>query len=126
LSNLQPLSSLAHRVIVTRRKLIPALYNAFLKGSLPEVQIIGFARRPYTDETFRARLEEGVKEFSPATFNQETWQRFVPALRYFQGNLDQPKDYQDLSAYLHQIESGLVNRMYYLATAPSFYAEIIA
>ncbi len=111
---------------LTRRKLVPALYNAFIKGTLPEVQIIGFARRPYTDDTFRARLEEGVKEFSQATYNKDSWQRFVPALRYFQGNLDQPKDYRTLSAYLKQMEIGPVNRMYYLATAPSFYAAIVA
>jgi glucose-6-phosphate 1-dehydrogenase len=111
---------------LTRRKLIPALYNAYIKDTLPNVQIIGYARRPYTDETFRARLKESVKEFSPTTFNQEAWQRFATTVHYFQGNLDQPKDYQSLSSYLANLESGLVNRIYYFATAPSFYSTIVS
>ena len=111
---------------LTRRKLIPALYNAYIKDTLPNVQIIGYARRPYTDETFLARLKEGLKEFSPTTFNQEAWQRFATTVHYFQGNLDQPKDYQSLSSYLAKLENGLVNRIYYFATAPSFYSTIVS
>ncbi len=111
---------------LTRRKLIPALYNAYIKDTLPNVQIIGYARRPYTNDTFRARLKEGVKEFSPTTFYQEAWQRFATTVHYFQGDLDQPKDYQSLSSYLAKIESGPVNRIYYFATAPSFYSTIVS
>ena len=39
---------------LTWRKLVPALYNNFKKGRLAEcANIVGFARRPYTDDTFR-------------------------------------------------------------------------
>ena len=49
---------------LTSRKLIPALYNNFKKGRLGEcANIVGFARRPYTDETFRAYLREGVAQW---------------------------------------------------------------
>ena len=49
---------------LTWRKLIPALYNNFKKGRLSEcAHIVGFARRPYTNEDFRARLQGGCEYF---------------------------------------------------------------
>ena len=51
---------------LTWRKLVPALYNNHVKKRLTvNGNIVGFARRPYTDETFRQRLQDGVTTFSP-------------------------------------------------------------
>ncbi len=51
---------------LTRRKLVPALYNLFRKGRIDgETQIVGFARRDWSDEKLRDAMEEGVKEFAP-------------------------------------------------------------
>jgi len=116
---------------LTRRKLIPALYNLYRKERLWETtRIIGFARRPYITETFRQLLLEGVKEYSAGTFDEDLWNRFVPKLHYFQGNLDIPEDYQRLSVYLEEEEKKeereQANRLYYLATAPKFYMPAVA
>ena len=74
---------------LTWRKLIPALYNNFKKGRLDEcANVVGFARRPYDNETFRARLREGVQKFSPDTFDEKIWGDFVTRIHYFRGNLD--------------------------------------
>jgi glucose-6-phosphate 1-dehydrogenase len=111
---------------LTQRKLIPALYNNYRKGRIPEcVQVFGFARRPYTDESFAARLREGVLEYSKDTFNETTWGQFAPRLRYFQGDLDTPEDYARLKDYLIELEGRPVNRLYYLATSPDFYAPAV-
>ena len=46
---------------LTKRKLVPALFNLHLKGRLADdVRIVGYARRPYSDDTFRERMAEGV------------------------------------------------------------------
>lgn len=116
---------------LTRRKLIPALYNLYRKERLWETtRIIGFARRPYTTEVFRALLMEGVKTYSAKTFDQELWGRFEPKLHYFQGDLSVPEDYQRLGAYLDEEdkkeEREQANRLYYLATAPKFYMPAVA
>ena len=110
---------------LTRRKLIPALYNNFKKGRLVEcANVVGFARRPYTDETFRERLREGVQKFSPDSFDAETWDEFAQMLHYFRGNLDQADDFEKLGSSLSELEDGAANRLYYLATAPSFYGPV--
>ncbi|MRS05638.1 glucose-6-phosphate dehydrogenase, partial [bacterium] len=89
---------------LTWRKLVPGLYNNFKKGRLKAcAHIVGYARRPYTDVTFRDLLKNGVSENSPDTFTEEDWINFSKLLTYFQGNLDVPEDYQKLSAYLSKM-----------------------
>ncbi|MEZ4709197.1 MAG: glucose-6-phosphate dehydrogenase [Caldilineaceae bacterium] len=106
---------------LTRRKLIPALYNSYLKERLPaKFQIVGFARRPWDDAAFLEPLQSGVQEFSSA-YDEAAWQKFAENIHYFQGNLDVDNDYARLGDYLDKMESGPANRLYYLATAPEFY-----
>jgi len=110
---------------LTWRKLIPALYNSFKKGRLSEcANVVGFARRDYADDVFRARLREGVAQFSPETFDPEVWEKFAPRLHYFRGNLDESADFTRLDGFLRGLEDGPANRLYYLATAPEYYGPI--
>jgi len=116
---------------LTWRKLVPALYNNFKKGRLAECAlIVGFARRPLTEDSFRARLREGAAQFTPETFDPATWKDFVRMIHYFQGNLDEAGDFPKLEAFLKKLEGVKVaarqdaNRMYYLATAPEHYALV--
>ncbi len=111
---------------LTWRKLVPALYNNHIKGRMPACgEIIGFARRPYTDETFRQRLQEGVTTFSPESYNQARWEDFSSKLIYFQGNLDVSEDFKRLHEFLDQREAVPTNRLYYLATAPEHYILVV-
>ncbi|MCX6081141.1 MAG: glucose-6-phosphate dehydrogenase [Chloroflexi bacterium] len=110
---------------LTWRKLIPALYNNFKKKRLSaSANIIGFARRPYTDETFRAYLRDGVSQVSPETFDEAIWEKFSAQLHYFQGNLDHGEDFPALKEFLEKLENGPANRLYYLATSPEYYAPV--
>ena len=116
---------------LTWRKLIPALYNNFKKGRLAEcAHIVGFARRPLADDSFRTHLQEGVAQFSPETFDPATWETFARMIYYFQGNLDVPGDFPKLEEFLQTLEGGVApglqsaNRLYYLATAPEHYALV--
>jgi glucose-6-phosphate 1-dehydrogenase len=111
---------------LTWRKLVPALYNNHIKGRMEGCdEIIGFARRPFTDETFRQRLQEGVKSFSSESYAPDHWEEFSSKLVYFQGDLDVPGDFKRLEEFLAQREAGPVNRLYYLATAPEHYIPVV-
>lgn len=110
---------------LTNRKLIPALYNAEIKGILPPIQIIGYARRPYDDESFRARLKEGVTEFSPRSFDESRWDEFAKKIHYFKGDLDQSQDFVSLKKWLIDLEPEGANRLYYLAISPTFYETTV-
>lgn len=110
---------------LTWRKLVPALYNNFKKERLSTcANIIGFARRPYSSETFREYLRNGVEKFSPESFDTTTWDMFAGKIHYFNGNLDNSDDFPELDLFLRSLENGPANRLYYLATAPEFYMPV--
>jgi len=106
---------------LTRRKLIPALYNNFRKKRLPAgLRIVGFARRDWSDDQFRDRLGTGVKEYGTG-FDARVWNDFARTIHYFQGDLDASEDYEKFQAYLDVVEKEPADRLYYQATAPDFY-----
>lgn len=111
---------------LTHRKLIPALYNLFRKKRLPAgSQVIGFARRPYTDETFRDEIRTSAIQFLGNSFDADLWSVFAEQIHYFQGNLDVAEDYVHLKQYLSALENGPADHLYYCATAPEYYEPIV-
>ena len=111
---------------LTRRKLIPALFNSYIKGRMPESFIIvGFARRPWDDDHFRQVLYEGMMAYAPDAYDEAKWGTFCDNIHYFQGNLDVPADFANLGPYLTQLEQGPANRVYYMAVAPRFFIPIV-
>src|SRR5512141_2580208 len=86
------------------RKLLPALFQAFRHGSLPEGgRIIGVARDDLNDERYRSWIGsrfdqvELAKRPSPGEFD-----RFAALLHFVRMDLSQPADYQRLAAVLRE------------------------
>jgi glucose-6-phosphate 1-dehydrogenase len=114
---------------LTRRKLIPALYNLLRSGYLPEnFRVIGFAIDAMSTEQFREALTKAASELSEEQIEPESWNDLVQRVYYMQG------DFADSSAYDRLKELiGETNRchntggnyLYYLATLPSFFATIV-
>jgi glucose-6-phosphate 1-dehydrogenase len=114
---------------LTHRKLLPALYNLALEYPLPpQFTVVGVARRPFTDEEFRQQALDSINRFSRRRpVNQAVWETFSKGLFYHQSEFDDPKGYAELSRLLTRLdqERGTGgNHIYYLATQPSFYANI--
>jgi glucose-6-phosphate 1-dehydrogenase len=110
---------------LTHRKLIPALYNLSRKNNLSDIQVIGTSRSQYSHEEFRNRLREGLDQFSPHSFEQESWDRFSQRIYYQSGDLAEIDDYQRLFKLLQSLEDQPSNRLYYLAISPEFYHQTI-
>jgi glucose-6-phosphate 1-dehydrogenase len=115
---------------LTRRKLVPALYNLAHEGLLPEsLAVLGFARRPWSDAEFRDEMSRGVAEFSRlAPLDRDLWKRFGSLLEYVPGDFDDPAAYVRLSERLAVLdrERGLSgNRLFYLAVPPTEFPTIL-
>ena len=115
---------------LTHRKLLPALYNLALELPLPAgFSVVGFARRPYTDEQFREQALESINLYSrQKPINPQVWDSFASGLRYLQADFHDIKGYEKLTTLLNTLDqqrgtSG--NRIFYLSTPPSQYPEII-
>jgi glucose-6-phosphate 1-dehydrogenase len=112
---------------LTRRKLIPSLFNLYRKGRLPEnAHIVGFACDSYSHAEFRNVLRDGVQRFGDTHFDAARWERFAQRIWFVSGDFTCEGDYKRLHTFLHDLEQRPVNRLYYLATPPAFYAPIVA
>ena len=82
---------------LTKRKLIPALYNLALEKRLPErFAVVGYARSEMTHEVFREKMREAVKEFSRTGLQDEAvWQQFAGTLYYVRGGYDETDGFQN-------------------------------
>ncbi len=114
----------------TARKLMPALYNLARERLLPGgFSIVGFARRDWSDEQFRAVMKEAVAKFSREPLRDDLWDSFARGLHYVSGSFDDPAAYATLGARLAKQDAAhgsAGNRLFYLATPPTSYAEIAA
>ncbi|MBI3796694.1 MAG: glucose-6-phosphate dehydrogenase, partial [Deltaproteobacteria bacterium] len=114
---------------LTKRKLIPALYNLARENFLSkEFAVVGFARREMTHEVFREKITEDMKEFATGQIDPDLWHWFVRRLYYATGDLRDPTAYQrlrDLLAQIDQDHGTRGNYLYYLATAPDFFAPVV-
>ncbi len=116
---------------LTKRKLIPAVYNLALSRSLPSgFAVVGVARRPKSNEQFRAEMKEGVAQFSRRKpIDPALWADFERGTSYVQGSFDDAATYEKLRAHLDDLdkERGTrKNRLYYLAVPPSEFETIVS
>ena len=115
---------------LTKRLLIPALYNLAKSGLLPEeFSIIGVAHTDLSSDEFRDRLSKDIKEFATQEVDSKIWDWFDERLDYLQGDFADPDTYQQLQQRLSKADnekgtSG--NYLFYLATSPSFFKPIVS
>ncbi|MEO7092414.1 MAG: glucose-6-phosphate dehydrogenase, partial [Polyangiales bacterium] len=115
---------------LTKRKLLPALYNLAVSRLLPPgASIVGYARREKSDEQFRAEQKANVAEFSRRKpLDEAIWNDFAQGLFYVQSTFEDPKGYEKLKACLDRIdeERGTKgNRLFYLSVPPSDFDVIL-
>lgn len=103
------------------RKLMPALFQAFRHGTLPEGgRIIGVARDELSDEQYRALIRARFDEVELAKRPKpEEFDRFAQMLHFLRMDLSKPEDYQRLAFLLEERAADTV--VMYLATAPGLF-----
>jgi glucose-6-phosphate 1-dehydrogenase len=113
---------------LTRRKLIPALYNLHREQLQPErLAVLGVDRRDVDDAGYRELLAAGVPEFLGADYDREIWERLLENFRFLSGDFTDPGIYPVLAERLGQLtaEYGIpCNYLFYLATPPQFFTTI--
>jgi glucose-6-phosphate 1-dehydrogenase len=114
---------------LARRKLLPAFYNLAHDGALPErFELIGFARGDLDDDGFRAMAAGAIRSFSRRVPDEAVLAELLRHAVFVAGGFDEPEAYDALHASLAERDqaAGLtLNRAFYLATAPTFFATIV-
>ena len=114
---------------LTRRKIFPALYSLARRRMLPErFAVVGVARRDWTDDEFRERMEHAVREFGRDDFDEGVWGWLAGATRYLSLDFTDEEGEDRLAAVLTEldVERGTRgNRVYYLATPPQAMPTVV-
>ena len=113
---------------LTRRLLVPALYNLRRGGLLPEeFAIVGIARSSKDSETFRRDLGTSLRAFDNHIV-EDDWKWLAEHMFYLEGDFDDPAAYQKLAELLPKVDElhrTRGNYLFYLATPPQVFATII-
>jgi glucose-6-phosphate 1-dehydrogenase len=114
---------------LTKRKLIPALYNLAKDNFLPhEFAVIGVARSAMRPEDFREKITQDMKSLYKADLDASAWQDFVERLYYLPGSGTDVATFHELKELLAKIDEKhgtLGNYFYYLAVSPDLFSPIV-
>ncbi len=110
---------------LAHRKLIPAIYQLALAKRLPEpLYVIGFARRDWTDEYLRKEMGEAVKQYARTQpVDEAVLHRLQECMYYLRSSFDEGDGYKQLKELMEKLNAS--NRLFYLATPPDAYEEIV-
>ncbi len=110
---------------LAHRKLFPALYNLLVDNLMnDECQILGVARRPFTDNEFRAAIGDAVRRHSRRPPDSAVLERLLAHTRYLTADFDDGSQYGALKTMLDEPGQFPCNHLFYLATPPSAYPVI--
>lgn len=114
---------------LTKRLLVPAIYNLACDGLLSEnFVVLGYARSEMTNEGFREQMSNDIKKFhTRQEFDQEVWDKLVSRFYYMSGGYDDLAYFEKLKtqvAELDALHKTQGNVLFYFAMAPKFFGTI--
>jgi glucose-6-phosphate 1-dehydrogenase len=114
---------------LTKRLLVPAIYNLAAGKLLPEqFAIIGVSIEPYSDEQFRDFATKTIHQFATREVTAELWDWFVKRMYYVNGDFKDPNLYSKIKDALARVEKDhgtAGNAIFYLAVSPDFFPVVV-
>ncbi len=114
---------------LTRRKLIPALYNLAKNQLLSqEFAVVGVAKDAMSTDDFRAKLKQDLQEFADVQIDAKLEEWFQSRLYYMAGDFGNPQTFQQLKELLQKVDTDHgthQNYFFYLAIAPMFFGSVV-
>ncbi|MGW0784134.1 glucose-6-phosphate dehydrogenase [Streptomyces sp. NPDC002913] len=114
---------------LSRKKLLPAVYDLAHRGLLPpSFSLVGFARRDWTVEDFARIVRDDVARYARTPFREEVWQRLVTGIRFVKGDFDDDEAFDQLRVTLEGLDKtrGTAgNFAFYLSVPPRFFPKVV-
>ncbi|MFI1012180.1 glucose-6-phosphate dehydrogenase [Streptomyces sp. NPDC020965] len=114
---------------LSRKKLMPAIYDLANRGLLPPgFSLVGFARREWQDEDFAQEVHDAVKAHARTPFREEVWQQLNQGMRFVQGDFDDDDAFETLKktiVELDQAQGTGGNFAFYLSVPPKFFPKVV-
>jgi glucose-6-phosphate 1-dehydrogenase len=107
---------------LSRKKLMPAVYDLANRGLLPPgFALVGFARRDWEDQDFAKVVYDAVRQHARTEFRDETWQQLLQGIRFVSGEFDDPDAFRRLKETVDRLDTErgtMGNHAYYLSIPP--------
>jgi len=114
---------------LSRKKLMPAIYDLANRGLLPPgFALVGFARRDWENQDFAQVVYEAVKEHARTPFRDEVWKQLSEGFRFVPGEFGDQAAFETLKATIEELDrlrgtSG--NHAFYLSVPPKFFPGVV-
>ncbi|MFE2353248.1 glucose-6-phosphate dehydrogenase [Streptomyces parvulus] len=114
---------------LSRRKLMPAVYDLANRGLLPPgFSLVGFARRDWEDQDFAQVVHDAVKEHARTPFREEVWQQLSEGMRFIPGDFDDDDAFEQLRKAVEELDASRGtsgNYAFYLSVPPKFFPKVV-
>ena len=113
---------------LARKKLLPAVYDLMNRGLLPpSFGLVGFGRRPWSDDDFRAYVRESVEANARTPFREDVWNQFQQGMRFVEGAFDDDAAYEQLKSTLAELDERGAhgNHAFYLSIPPKAFEQVL-
>ncbi len=114
---------------LSRKKLMPAVYDLANRGLLPPgFSLVGFARREWEDEDFANEVHDAVKEHARTPFREEVWQQLAKGMRFVQGDFGDDEAFDTLRRTIEDLDRAQGtggNFAFYLSVPPKFFPTVV-
>ncbi|MFF7145060.1 glucose-6-phosphate dehydrogenase [Streptomyces nodosus] len=114
---------------LSRKKLMPAVYDLANRGLLPPgFSLVGFARRDWADEDFAEVVHQAVREHARTPFREEVWQQLAEGMRFVPGTFEDDDAFAQLCTAIDELNASRGtggNYAFYLSVPPKFFPQVV-
>lgn len=113
---------------LSRKKLMPAVYDLANRGLLPPgFALVGFARREWVHEDFAQVVHDSVKQYARTEFKEDVWKQLAKGIRFVQGTFDDDASFDRLKDTIEELDrkrGTMGNHAFYLSIPPRSFPEV--
>ena len=113
---------------LSRKKLMPAVYDLANRGLLPPgFALVGFARRDWEDQDFEKVVYEAVKQYARTPFDDDVWNQLKRGIRFVQGEFDDDDAFDRLTTTINKLDAErgtMGNFAFYLSIPPKSFPQV--
>ena len=113
---------------LSRKKLMPAVYDLANRGLLPPgFALVGFARRDWADQDFEQVVHDSVKQYARTPFSEEVWQQLASGIRFVSGEFGDDAAFDRLKQTIEKLDADRGtngNHAFYLSIPPKDFEQV--
>ena len=113
---------------LSRKKLMPAVYDLANRGLLPPgFGLVGFARRDWEDQDFAQVVHDAVKQYARTPFDEDVWKQLAAGIRFVSGEFDDDAAFVRLKSTIEELDRDrgtMGNHAFYLSIPPKSFPQV--